>query len=184
MRIVAGRFKGRRLHAPKSRSVRPTTDRVREALFSILADRVEGARVLDLFAGTGAVGLEALSRGAASAVFVERDAGAVRLIRENVRTCGAEPEAEILAESAPRAVRKLAARGARFDLIFMDPPYRAGVPAGLPEGLSALAGPLTLLVIERSAGGEPCEVFRGWQKSSERRYGDTILLFLERESSL
>src|SRR3954465_7399669 len=126
MRIVAGRWGGRTLHAPRGRSTRPTSDRVREALFSILGP-LDGARVLDLFAGSGALGLEALSRGAAAATFVERERLALRALRDNVADLGAD--AEVVAADARVFLRAARERGAQYDLVFLDPPYRAA--AGL-----------------------------------------------------
>jgi 16S rRNA (guanine966-N2)-methyltransferase len=127
LRVVAGRFKGRRLAAPRGTRTRPTADRVREALFSMLGD-VGGARVLDLYAGSGALGIEALSRGADSAVFVERDAQAVAAIERNLAAVGAE--ATVLRQDA---LRFLARADGAFDLVFCDPPY---------DSASRLAGPL------------------------------------------
>ena len=117
MRIVAGEYGGRRLHAPRGTRTRPTADRVREALFSMLGD-VSGARVLDLYAGSGALGIEALSRGAASAVFVERDARAAATITRNLDALGADAEVR-----RQDALRFLASGAGPFDLVFCDPPY-------------------------------------------------------------
>jgi 16S rRNA (guanine966-N2)-methyltransferase len=127
LRVVAGEFKGRRLQAPRGSRTRPTADRVREALFSMLGD-VGGARVLDLYAGSGALGIEALSRGAESAVFVERDARAVAAIERNLASVGVE------APVAKQDVLRFLARAeGAFDLVFCDPPY---------DSASRLAGPL------------------------------------------
>ena len=123
-RIIAGRYRGRRLSVPKGRDVRPTTDRMRERLFSILSHHkypdMEGARVADLFAGTGALGLEALSRGADHVCFVEMARPSLQIIRENVRSLEVEADIHIL----PASATKLPATDAPFDFIFMDPPYR------------------------------------------------------------
>ena len=117
MRVVAGEFKGRRLHAPRGAGTRPTADRVREALFSILGD-VSGARVLDLYAGSGALGIEALSRGAESALFVERDRRALAALRRNLDAVGADAEVR-----SQDALRFMAHPEGVFDLVFCDPPY-------------------------------------------------------------
>src|ERR1700758_507628 len=124
MRVIAGRLGGRHLKAPRGRTTRPTSDRVREATFALLGS-VEGARVLDLFAGTGGLGIEALSRGAASAVFVERNARVARTLRANLQTLGLErPEAEVRETEATAALRTARARQETYDLVFIDPPYR------------------------------------------------------------
>ena len=124
MRIIAGKFRSRQLKSLKGLSLRPTSDMLRETLFNILGPRVQGSRFLDLFAGTGAVGIEAISRGAISAVFVENHPAAVRLIRENLASLEIKSEARIIATAAAPALEKLHKdRAAAFDFIFLDPPY-------------------------------------------------------------
>src|SRR3954467_15650634 len=127
MRIISGQWRGRRLVAPAGNATRPTSDRVREALFSILG-ALDGERVLDLFAGSGALGLEALSRGAASATFVERAPAALRVLRDNVADLGAS--AEVVAADARAHLRAARAQGAQYDLVFLDPPYRTAATFG------------------------------------------------------
>ena len=166
MRVVAGAFKGRRLQAPRGRRTRPTADRVREALFAMLGD-VSGAEVLDLYAGSGALGIEALSRGAESAVFVERDARAAAAIRRNLEAVGVEAEVR-----RQDSLRFLAAAGTSFDLVFVDPPY---------DSAGRLAGPLTerlpaalkegALIVTESDKRTPLEL--GLPLESERIFGDT-----------
>ncbi|HPW16986.1 MAG TPA: 16S rRNA (guanine(966)-N(2))-methyltransferase RsmD [Candidatus Aminicenantes bacterium] len=124
LRIIGGAYKGRRLRLVSSASVRPMQDKVKGALFNILGDRVKGAVCLDGFAGTGSVGLEALSRGAARCVFVDEFLPAVKVIRRNVEACGADEKAVVLRREFNRAVIDLAKQGVRFDLVFLDPPYR------------------------------------------------------------
>ena len=136
MRIVAGTHRSRRLVVPPGRGVRPTSDRAREAVFASLGPATAGARVLDLFAGSGAMGLEALSRGAASCRFVERDAQALAAIRANVDALGERERAVVERADALTALRRLAAAGETFDLVVADPPYDA-VP-GLAVELGAL----------------------------------------------
>jgi 16S rRNA (guanine(966)-N(2))-methyltransferase RsmD len=167
MRIVAGTHGGRRLTAPAGRATRPTSDRVREALFSILGERVPGARVLDLFAGTGALGLEALSRGAAQATFVDRDTAAVRA---NLAALGLDGEV--------RRMDVLAfLRGAPgpFDLVFVDPPYAEADRFGpkLAATLPATLAPGGLVVAE-SGRRHPLEL-APMATLDERRYGDTLI---------
>src|SRR5215204_512227 len=148
MRVIAGAYGGRRLQAPPGTDTRPTADRVREALFSILGARVEGARVLDLFAGSGALGLEALSRGAAQVTFVESAPAALAALRANLAALGAG--AEVVRADALRWLHA-ASRGARqYDLVFLDPPYRRAAELGAPlsDPLPAVLAPGALVVAE------------------------------------
>src|ERR671925_144199 len=125
VRVIAGSAKGRRLATSPTLALRPTADRVREALFNILGVRIEGAAILDLFAGSGAVGLEALSRGARQAMFVEVHEPACRLIEKNLWLCGLYAQATVWCDDAPKVLTVLKRRGRTFDLIFLDPPYRS-----------------------------------------------------------
>ena len=175
MRVVAGRFGGRRLTAPAGRDTRPTSDRVREALFSRLGP-LDGVRALDLFAGSGALGIEALSRGATSVVLVERDARAVAVIRANLAALGlAEPEARVIAGTARAALRNASARGDTYDLVFLDPPYANAAELG--RELSAALGPLLApgaRVVTESDRRAPLEL-PSLPLTHERRYGDTLI---------
>ena len=144
MRIIAGRLKGRRLKAPEGLDVRPTSDRLRETLFNVLADRVDGARVLDAFAGTGALGLEALSRGATSIVFVEQNDRALRTLGENVEQLGGG-DACVIIRGDFRTVR---VAPPSFDLILLDPPYRIPDLDALTARASELLGEGGRLVLE------------------------------------
>jgi 16S rRNA (guanine966-N2)-methyltransferase len=173
VRVVAGEFKGRRLHTPRSARTRPTADRVREALFSMLGD-VSGARVLDLYAGSGALGIEALSRGAASAVFVESDARAAAVIERNLSALG-------LDEAVRRQDVERFLRGsqAAFDLVFCDPPYDSAsrVAQALAERLPAVTSEDGRIVTEsdkRMPLELPFELLR------ERTYGDTRIAIYAR----
>jgi 16S rRNA (guanine966-N2)-methyltransferase len=174
IRVVAGRFGGRRLAAPPGASTRPTSDRVREALFSTLGD-VGGARVLDLFAGSGALAIEALSRGAASALLVERDARAAAVARANLEALGIGPdEARVLRAPARAALRSARERGDAYDLVFLDPPYRdaPGLGGELAEALRPLLSPGARVVAE-SDRRAPLEL--PLTLAHERRYGDTLI---------
>lgn len=165
MRIIAGEHRGRLIAAPTGLTTRPTPDRVRGALFSALESRLggpgslEGVRVLDLFAGSGALGLEALSRGAASVTFVERDRAALKSLEANLQTLGVQARAQVVAEDAVHAVASLAQRGERYDAVLMDPPYGAPeAPAALlalgEKGLLRLGG---VLVFEHHSNDAPPE---------------------------
>ncbi|HEY5194595.1 MAG TPA: 16S rRNA (guanine(966)-N(2))-methyltransferase RsmD, partial [Solirubrobacteraceae bacterium] len=150
MRVISGRLGGRRLSAPRGRTTRPTSDRVREALFSMLG-AIDGASVLDLFAGTGALGIEALSRGAARALFVERDTAAVAALRGNLAQLGlAEPQARVRVGDALEALRAARGAGETYDLVFVDPPYSQAreLERGLSALLPALLAPDARVVIE------------------------------------
>ena len=182
MRIVAGAFRGRRLFTPKGDRIRPTTDRVREAIFSIIAPEVAGAAVLDLYAGTGAMGLEALSRGAGRAVFVDQSADAVRIIRANIELCGAADRARIIRSGAPAAIRRLAAGGELFGLVFLDPPYGKGFIEKTIAHLGDIASGSSLAVAEHHIKDVSPARCGGWVKTQERRYGDTLISFYARES--
>ncbi len=179
MRIVSGKWRGRRLRAPKGKAVRPTADRVREAIFSILGGRTEGARVLDLFAGTGALGLEALSRGASSAVLVESDPRVFAVLCRNVADLGAR-EAEPLHLECRAAIRLLRGRGNRFGLVFLDPPYGKGIAersAGDLAGGGLLEPGGTVVVEEAARAGEPAFP-PGWERIEDRHYGSTrVMIF-------
>src|SRR2546423_3456173 len=181
MRIVGGRLRGRALAAPKSQAIRPTADRLRESLFNILihayGDPITGARVLDLFAGTGALGMEALSRGAAFALFVDDGAEARALLRQNVEALGLAAIARIFRRDAT----KLGAAHPvePFSLVFLDPPYRQGLAEKALA--SALAGgwltPDALIVVEEAAAAEFKAPAR-FVESERRRYDDTEVVFL------
>ena len=178
MRIIAGAFKGRRL-APVKGRIRPTAAKVREAIFNILGSAVPEARVLDLFAGTGALGIEALSRGAAAAVFVEDHPEALKVLRRNLADLGLADRTTIWALPVAVALKKLAGRGERFGLAFLDPPYGGGDAAA---ALSAL-GSLNLLlpgarvVVEHSRRESLPEVCGALTRLEVRRYGDTQAAF-------
>jgi len=176
LRVVGGRLGGRRLRPVPGRDTRPTSDRVREALFAVLGGRVEGARVLDLFAGTGALAIEALSRGASSAVLVEQAAPAVEVIRANLDALGLGGCCRVRRTRAETYVRTQ--RDGPFDLVLLDPPYAA--PVGLVAGLlgrlarTALA-PGAVVVVEATARAEAPPWPPGLTPDPPRRYGDTAL---------
>ena len=169
MRVVAGAFKGRRLQAPRGRRTRPTSDKVREAVFSILGD-ISGAHVLDLYAGSGALGVEALSRGAADATFVDRDRNAARAIRQNLETVGVR--GPVIEGDALVFLRELAKSSRRVDLVFLDPPYDSAVRLAelLSEQLPAVLSQEARIVTE-SDKRAPLEL--SLPLELERVYGDT-----------
>ena len=169
LRVVAGRHRGRRLHAPPGRDTRPTSDRVREALFSILGPAVEGARVLDLFAGSGALGIEALSRGAASVTFVESDRRAAAVVRDNLEALG--EDAEIAARDALAWLRSPPA-DASFGLVLLDPPYDSAVRLAAPLS-ELLPGVLAEDATIVSESDKRTPLILDLPLTDERVYGDT-----------
>ena len=182
MRIVAGRFRGARLAAPKDRATRPTSDRVREALFNILEHGIAGfdlddARVLDLFAGTGALGLEALSRGARFCLFIDQSAEARGLLRRNIETLQLTGASKVWRRDATGLGP--AGTMAPFDLVFLDPPYGQGLGAqalaAVREGGWIAADGIA--VLEESADAE-ITTTEGFRELDRRTYGDTQLVFL------
>lgn len=177
MRISGGEFGGRVLSVPKSGAIRPTQDRVREALFSMVQGEMAGAAFLDLFAGTGSVGLEALSRGAASATFVEASPRHLEVLRRNVAALGVSNRAETIRGDAYRYVASYAGRG--FHIAFADPPYALGEEKGYGSFLATLAGrgvvlPGGLFVAEMTSV-QRTEVVPGWELVRDRTYGKSRL---------
>lgn len=173
MRIIAGRFGRRRLAGPVSEGVRPTSDRLRETLFNVLGPGVEGARVLDAFAGTGALGLEALSRGARAAVLVEHDPRALAVVADNVRRCGVQAECRIVRGQFPSA----AARLGPFDLILLDPPYDTSSLDALLEAAAPMLSAAGLAVLEHARRREAPEVAGSLKRVRLLIAGDSALSF-------
>jgi 16S rRNA (guanine(966)-N(2))-methyltransferase RsmD len=177
--IIAGALKGQRLVTPRGHRTRPTADQVRIALMDTLMPRLPGARFLDLFAGAGGVGLEALSRGAARAVFVEQDAGAVTALQRNVATLRVKPATRVLRADAGRALNRLAEEGERFELIFLDPPYDAGLVdktlARLGDG--ALTTAETIVIAQHFTKRPPPDALGALAAFRTRRFGETTLTF-------
>lgn len=177
MRIIAGTFGGRRLHPPKGTAIRPTADRVREAIFSIIGPAVAGAKVLDLFAGTGAMGLEALSRGASRTTFVDQSRHAVQLIRHNVELCRIADRVSVIQGSVNQVIPRLAAQQEAFDLIFIDPPYGRNTIQQTLRILGEVARPGTIVVAEHASRDLLPVQLHEWSRTVERHYGDTLVSF-------
>ncbi|HKY08873.1 MAG TPA: 16S rRNA (guanine(966)-N(2))-methyltransferase RsmD [Candidatus Binatia bacterium] len=179
MRVIGGAAKGRRLLAPKGQAVRPTADRVKESLFNILPRDLSGMTVLDLFAGTGNLSIEALSHGAAHAVLVDSSARSAAAIKENLRRLGFAANSEVWLAPAARSLRRLARRQTRFDLIFLDPPYDSGLA---PRTLAIIAQCNVLresgtVVVEHSVREPLHQRCGSLELHDQRRYGDTLLSF-------
>ena len=189
MRIAGGEFGGRTLAVPKTGDIRPTQDRVREALFSMLMSEIPGCSFLDLFAGSGGVGLEALSRGAARATFVERDPRHAGILRKNIETLYARKEGgaarapvSVVVADAYRFIKSYA--GASFDIAFADPPYALGEEKGYADFLGALAEhnvvrPGGCFIAEMTAH-QPPDAVSGWALARDRQYGKTRLCIWRR----
>jgi len=178
LRVIAGSARGTKLKAPKGLSVRPTADRVKEALFNIIGARVIDCLFIDLFAGSGAVGIEALSRGAAGAVFVDHNRGNITLIRDNLEKTRLSERARLLLSDAGRAIDRLGAEKLKADLIFIDPPYDLTNVELLVSRVIAkdLINPSGLVVVEHSAKNLIwAESFPGYR---QKKYGDTGLTFI------
>ena len=178
MRVIAGTAKGTRL-GPVPRGVRPLSDRAREGLFSSLAHAVDGAAVLDLYAGTGAVGIEALSRGAGSAAFVERDPGVVRAIRANLQRTRLDERATVVGSDVLRFLRRNDKSGAPFNLCLLDPPYRAGI-SELQAVLEGLAGGWLspggfTVVLTRGIRSSMPVIPVNWRVARRLEYGDSLM---------
>ena len=178
MRIVGGEARGRVLRAVAGQATRPTADRVRQSLFDALGQTMEGLRVLDLYAGTGALALEALSRGAAHAVLVESDPRACAVISANLAALGYEERSRLLRARLPEALEHL--RGERFDLVFSDPPYalraaQATLHALTAADLLSAAARVVLEMDRREPAPVPPPPLRS---ADERRYGDTVVRIL------
>jgi 16S rRNA (guanine(966)-N(2))-methyltransferase RsmD len=176
MRIIAGSCRGRPLKAPTWEGLRPSSDRLRETLFNILAPRVIGARVLDLFAGTGAVGIEALSRGAAQAVFVDHDRRAVTLIEENAARCGVADRCAIIRAAAEEVVQYTG--DARFEIAFLDPPYAFLGLGTILRTARLRVEPAGVLVLEHAWRREPPSL-DGQGPGRTVRLGDSALSFYD-----
>ncbi len=180
MRVVAGIAKGRRLKSVRGQKTRPTADRVKESLFSILGDKVSQGRFLDLYAGSGAIGIEALSRGAPRAVFVDNSRAAAQVLRGNLERVGLSQLAEVHVQDVRRAIAALANRGLEFGCIFMDPPY---VQDKVMETLVAvdktgLAGANTLVIVEHSRKERVAEKVGSLERIRVQTYGETEISFL------
>jgi len=183
LRVIAGSAGGRRLSAPRGDAIRPTTGRVKEAIFSALTsrERLLGAQVLDLYSGTGALAIEALSRSAAHAVLVERDRDALEVLRRNLSVTGTAKSASVVAGDAAAFLAGAPPTEAPFDLVFCDPPYDVESPALdeilVPLGRREWTAADALVVVERPVGAAPPKI-EGLRMAWERTFGDTLAFFL------
>jgi 16S rRNA (guanine(966)-N(2))-methyltransferase RsmD len=179
MRVIGGKAKGRRLKAPKGRALRPTGGRVKEALFDILPHDLTGRRVLDLFAGTGALSLEALSRGASEALLVDLSRAAAKAIQANAESLGFAGRSIVWVAPALQAIRRLSRKAESFDLIFLDPPSEKGRVGETLRGLGSagILRPGGVVVVEHSVREPVARQFGALILTDQRRYGTTSLSF-------
>jgi 16S rRNA (guanine966-N2)-methyltransferase len=188
MRIVAGKFKGRAIKTPEGRNTRPTSDRARESIFNVLAHAdwapaLEGARIIDTFAGSGALGLEAMSRGGAFCLFVETDSAARGCIRDNIEALQLFGVTRIHRRSAVDLGSKPAGLGQPFDIVFMDPPYGYDlVPPALEQLVKGGWTTQGALVVAETGADEPAPAAPGWDVLDERLYGAARVSFLREKS--
>jgi len=183
LRIIAGQFRGRKLQSLPGNDVRPTADKVKGALFNMIGPYFEGGKGLDLFAGTGSLGIEALSRGMEQVVFVDRHRLAIRLIQSNLRTLGLERQAEVYHLDAQSALRRFVQEGRQFDVVFLDPPYHleAAPLVWLQEaGEEQLLAPEAVVVLEHDARVAVPEEVGTLKQVKQRRYGHTMLTIYRR----
>ena len=180
MRVISGTCKGKRLFSLKGLNLRPTSDRVKEAIFDILQDQIEGRQVLDLFAGTGALGIEALSRGARGAVFVEESPRSLTVLRKNIEECRVKDRAQVLAREVMTGIKILEAKGESFQLIFLDPPYGKGVAHKTLKALAAssIVSPDTMIVAEHAAADDISSIPH-LERVDARKYGGTRVSFFQ-----
>jgi 16S rRNA (guanine(966)-N(2))-methyltransferase RsmD len=186
MRVIGGKYRGRRLSAPAGLEVRPTSDRLRETLFNILAPRIEGSLFLDLCAGTGAVGIEALSRGALGAVFIDRSRRSAAAIEANLKTAGIKEGAVVKVRDAESALKRLAEDSMKFDIVFFDPPYSSDIYSRVMRllgGLPILSDD-AIVIVEHRAKSRPEPVYERLSLYREVKQGDSALAFYSGAGSM
>ncbi len=184
LRVISGNLRGKKLFSVKSLTLRPTSDRVKEAIFNILQNCISGQNVLDLFAGTGALGIEALSRGARSALFIEENPKSLVALRKNIEACKLKEQTEVLMKDAKTGIKILETRGEPFGLIFLDPPYGKGLVGQTLQTLAAssILSPDTFIVAEHSLT-EELQLIPPLQPVDRRRYGSTQVSFFRIEKA-
>jgi len=174
MRIISGQFRGRKLKTLEGMNTRPTADRVKESLFNILNSKVYDSKVLDLFAGSGALGLEALSRGAESCVFVDSSKEAINIIKENIKLCKIEEKSKVINKDY---LEVLKSTNEKFDIIFVDPPYSKGIEIRVLENVKNILSDKGIVIIETDQTDITPEEINGLVKYDSRKYGRTIISF-------
>jgi 16S rRNA (guanine(966)-N(2))-methyltransferase RsmD len=183
VRIIGGIYRGRRLRTVEGLAVRPTSDRLRETLFNILAPRIEGSRFLDICAGSGAVGIEALSRGAGEATFIDNARLACSVIEANLQTLGRDLEATVINRDAVVALKRLAEEANQFDIVFLDPPYASEIYHAVMRKLatSALLSDNSIVIVEHRAKTPPEADYNGLRLFREVKQGESAIAFYKKE---
>ncbi len=183
MRIISGEMRGFKLRAPKGTDTRPTSDRVKESLFSILGYIESTSKVLDLFAGSGNVGLEFLSRGAEEAYFIDSSAESVSVIKENIKKCRVEDCTYVYKNDVLKSIDILSRKRKKFDYIFLDPPYKRGIAEEVLEKISEadILNEGALVIVEHEDGLE-FEEYKGLENIDSRKYGSTGITFFRKYS--
>jgi len=181
MRILGGTAKGRKLVAVKGKGIRPTRDAVKESIFSMIQGNVEAAVVLDLFAGTGNLGLEALSQGAKRAIFVEKERVPLRALMRNIDLCGFRDRADVISRDAEMALKLLRRRAEKLDLVFIDPPYGSGYVGKTLRFISAhdMVNDGGMVVVEHSSGEAPSDQSGRFSLRRQKRHGDTTITIFQ-----
>ena len=174
MRIISGQFRGRKLKTLEGMNTRPTADRVKESLFNILNSKVYDSKILDLFAGSGALGLEALSRGAVSCLFVDSSKEAINIVKENIKLCKIEEKAKVVNKDY---LEVLKSTNEKFDIIFVDPPYSKGIEIIVLENVKNILSDEGIVIIETDQTDITPEEINGLAKYDSRKYGRTIISF-------
>jgi len=179
MRIIAGTYRGRKIDFPKTPDIRPTQDRIREALFNVIAPDIEGRKVLDLFAGSGSLGIEALSRGAKKVTFVDNNLKCIKIIKKNLEGIGITAEAEVYKQDAFKAIERLSASGASFDIVFIDPPYYKDLAKKALIKLThyVILSHNNIIVVEHYKKDALPEDLKGMALKKQKRFGDIFLSF-------
>ena len=182
MRVISGTAKGRRLASFRGNNIRPTADRVKESLFNIIASNfgpLENKKVLDLFSGTGNLGIEALSRGAAEITFVDENPRSINILKKNIDICGFTDRSEVLLTKVENGIRLLSKKGRRFNLVFLDPPYEKGfIEKTLKEVVNErILEEGAVVVAEHSTREKPSTEYQGLALTDRRKYGDTEISF-------
>jgi 16S rRNA (guanine(966)-N(2))-methyltransferase RsmD len=183
MKIISGDLKGRRLINPEGTMVRPTGSRVKEALFSIIGDMIDGATFVDIFCGTGNIGIEAISRGAGRSIFIERNPKVAEILRRNIKTLGLMDRSQIVTLDALKAIKVLAKQEQVADIVFLDPPYAYNRVSEIIFAVSAndLVGTGGMLIWQHSTKTNPEAAYGGLRRDTTRVYGDTAITFFSKE---